>query len=229
MELGPHSDDETMEIQIRMRQHMKLGRITVPPKVTLLRYTYDPVAKRGRQAIIGSVDFWADDLPGEINETVTADERSDFHDFVANRQWQEKKALERFHLDRLVEALAFASKALDRGERPAYPDKFWSAIDVFTASLERAGYIRSKRERGRPRKDKVTTADLLLDPSLDTVDYWQMRADEAALAALPNFIPADQMPAGKPKRVWPIYPDGDLVAHATGLAFGTAGPDEPAP
>ena len=38
-----------MQVAVRLRQSEKLGRVTVPPTVALLRYAYDSEAKRARQ------------------------------------------------------------------------------------------------------------------------------------------------------------------------------------
>ena len=60
-----------MQVAVRLRQSEKLGRVTVPPTVALLRYAYDSEAKRARQERVGTVPFWTGELPDDLKAQLT--------------------------------------------------------------------------------------------------------------------------------------------------------------
>lgn len=206
-----------MQIAVRLRHNDKLGRITVPPTVALLRYHYDADTKRARQERVGTVGFWANELPEEICAKLTVDEKADWATFIRDRNQQEKMALQRFYLRNTVRTLAYASKALQAGEKPEYASRARKAAQLFLSALDDAGFGKDKVARGRPKKDREMDADFLLTETpegLEQLEQWQ-EIDEG-LAKLPRFSPDEGTP---PKRNFPPYPEGDLVSHALGLAF----------
>jgi hypothetical protein len=205
-----------MQIAVRLRANEKLGRITVPPTVTLLRYAYDAQAKRARQERVSAVNFWDNDLPDDLKAQLTSDERAHWQEFVNDRNHQQERALERFYLRNVVRTLAYASKALQKGEKPASPTLVSKAAKLFLASLEEVGLGEEKAGRGRPRKDAEMDADFLLLKTPQEVEQWQQLQDEGDLEALPQFAPAKPE---KAKHGFPEYPEGDLIAHALRLAF----------
>lgn len=211
-----------MQVAVRLRQSDKHGRVTVPPTVALLRYVYDNDAKRARQERIGTVPFWADDLPADLAAQLSNDERRDWRAFVNDRCQQEERALWRFCLHNSVRMLAYASKALQSGEKPAAPELARKAAKLFTQSLDDAGFGEGKAGPGRPRKDAEMDADFLLLRTPEEFEGWERRKEEEGEEIqLPNFIPAE----AQKKRSFPAYPQADLIAHALHLAFASG--DDP--
>lgn len=212
-----------MQIVVRLRPSEKLGRTTVPPTVSLLRYAYDADAKRARQSRLGTVNFWADELPVEIQEQLTPQEIEDWKAFVRDRDHQQERALWRFCLANSVRMLAYASKALDAGDTP--PDKHlaWSAINVFSDSLDKAGYAREKRERGRPKRESLLDASYLLLRTEEEREWWiehqSYLVDSHEPMADVSFLLSTPSVTKNQGRKFPSYPEGDLVARAMKLAF----------
>lgn len=206
-----------MQIAVRLRHNDKLGRITVPPTVALLRYHYDADTKRARQERVGTIGFWASELPEDIFAKLTVEERADWTTFVRDRNQQEEMALQRFYLRNTVRTLAYASKALQAGEKPAFASRARKAAQLFLSALDDAGFGKDKVARGRPRKDREMDPDFLLLETPDEIEQWeQWQEISEGLAKLPRFSSVEVSP---PKRNFPSYPEGDLVSHALGLAF----------
>ena len=214
-----------MEIRIRLRENKALGRQSVPLSVSLLRYAYDADAKRARQVVIGSVDFWADKLPDDLAAKLTLEEVNEWREFVVNRDDQARQALQRFHLKNVVRSIAHASKAIEAGEKPEDGQLLWSAMDVLAAALEKAGISKEKRERGRPRKESLIGPHYLLLKTDEERRNWLSNAEhyaeniqhyedgESGVGALPQFAPK--------ARAFPTYPEEDLIAHALKLSSAT--------
>lgn len=209
-----------MQVAVRLRHNEKLGRLAVPPTVPLLRYSYDSEAKRARQERIGTVPFWTDELPDELKRKLDLDELADWQAFVNDRNHQQEKALWRFCLNNSVRILAYASKALQAGERPASPTLSRKAAKLFLQSLDEAGYGGSKAAPGRPRKDAEMDADFLLLRTPEDVEQWERLKDQGDIGEVPNFIPPEARKSKAPKKQgFPDYPEGDLIARAMRLAF----------
>lgn len=209
-----------MQVAVRLRQSEKLGRVTVPPTVALLRYAYDSDAKRARQERVGTVPFWTDELPDDLKAQLTPEERADWQAFVNDRNHQQERALWRFCLNNSVRMLAYASKALQAGEKPASPTLARKAAKLFTQSLDDAGFGEGKAGPGRPRKDAEMDADFLLLRTPEEFEQWERLKDDGEIKDLPNFIPPEaQKPEAPKKKGFPEYPEGDLIARALRLAF----------
>ena len=206
-----------MQVAVRLRQSEKLGRVTVPPTVALLRYAYDSEAKRARQERVGTVPFWTDELPDDLKAQLTPEERADWQTFVNDRNHQQERALWRFCLNNSVRMLAYASKALQAGEKPASPTLARKAAKLFMQSLDEAGFGEGKVGPGRPRKDAEMDADFLLLRTPEEVEQWERLKDMDVdgIKDLPQFAP----PEAPKKRGFPEYPEGDLIARALRLAF----------
>jgi len=210
-----------MQVAIRLRQSDKLGRPTIPPTVALLRYAYDHDSKRSSQVRIGTVPFWANQLPDDIRDQLTPDEIADWKEFVWNRDRQAQQALLRFHLKNVVRTIAHACQALDSGEKPEDGQLIWAALSTLSTSLEKAGIAQEKRERGRPRKDSLIGPSYLLLETDKERQNWLMNAEYHAerythegpsyVQDLPQFGP------GRQTKAFPSYPDEDLVAHSLKL------------
>ena len=206
-----------MQVAVRLRQSEKLGRVTVPPTVALLRYAYDSEAKRARQERVGTVPFWTDELPDDLKAQLTAEELADWQTFVNDRNHQQERALWRFCLNNSVRMLAYASKALQAGEKPASPTLARKAVKLFMQSMDEAGFGEGKVGPGRPRKDAEMDADFLLLRTPEEVEQWERLKDMDVdgIKDLPQFAP----PEAPKKRGFPEYPEGDLIARALRLAF----------
>ena len=206
-----------MQVAVRLRQSEKLGRVTVPPTVALLRYAYDSEAKRARQERVGTVPFWTDELPDDLKAQLTPEELADWQTFVNDRNHQQERALWRFCLNNSVRMLAYASKALQAGEKPASPTLARKAVKLFMQSMDEAGFGEGKVGPGRPRKDAEMDADFLLLRTPEEVEQWERLKDMDVdgIKDLPQFAP----PEAPKKRGFPEYPEGDLIARALRLAF----------
>ena len=176
-----------MQVAVRLRQSEKLGRVTVPPTVALRRYAYDSDAKRARQERVGTVPFWTDELPDDLKAQLTPDERADWQDFVNDRNHQQERALWRFCLNNSVRMLAYASKALQAGEKPASPTLARKAVKLFTQSMDEAGFGEGKAGPGRPRKDAEMDADYLLLRTPEEFEQWERLKDQGEIGELPNL------------------------------------------
>jgi hypothetical protein len=195
-----------MEIRIRIRENKKTGRLALPPSVSLLRYAYDADNKRARQVVIGSAPFWANALPHDLESILTEDEKLDFFEFIADRNRQVREACQRFQLKRLTEHIGMAAKAIEGGEDPPDAELLWEAMDVLAKALERRGYERPKRERGRPAKSQELRAD-------DLLAEWEFMTSEDRVAELPDFsVEVSRRRRGM--RQFPIYPDEELVRRS---------------
>ena len=209
-----------MQVAVRLRQSEKLGRVTVPPTVALLRYAYDAEAKRARQERVGTVPFWTDELPDDLKAQLTPEELADWQTFVNDRNHQQERALWRFCLNNSVRMLAYASKALQAREKPASPTLARKAVKLFTQSMDEAGFGEGKAGPGRPRKDAEMDADYLLLRTPEEFEQWERLKDQGEIGELPNFIPPEaQKPEAPKKKGFPDYPEGDLIARALRLAF----------
>ena len=205
-----------MQVAVRLRQSEKLGRVTVPPTVALLRYAYDSDAKRARQERVGTVPFWTGELPDDLKAQLTPEERADWQTFVNDRNHQQERALWRFCLNNSVRMLAYASKALQAGEKPASPTLARKAAKLFLQSMDEAGFGEGKVGPGRPRRDAEMDADFLLLRTDDEREQWLDRLDDdGEIGELPQFAPPD----APKKKGFPQYPEGDLIARALRLAF----------
>ena len=172
-----------MEIRIRLRENKALGRQSVPLSVSLLRYAYDADAKRARQVVIGSVDFWADKLPDDLAAKLTLEEVNEWREFVVNRDDQARQALQRFHLKNVVRSIAHASKAIEAGEKPEDGQLLWSAMDVLAAALEKAGIPKEIRDRLQNHA--------LQDVSSKHYDRWNYMVEKrAGMAKWDKFVRA---------------------------------------
>lgn len=116
---------------------------------------------------------------------------------------------------RPVRMLAYASKALQAGEKPASPTLARKAAKLFMQSLDEAGFGEGKVGPGRPRKDAEMDADFLLLRTPEEVEQWERLKDAGEVQDLPQFAP----PEAPKKRGFPEYPEGDLIARALRLAF----------
>lgn len=220
MEPSPYRQ-KNMQVSVRLRQSEKLGRVTVPPTVALLRYAYDAGAKRARQERVGTVPFWADELPADLKAQLTTDELCDWREFVLDRNHQQERALWRFCLANSVRILAYSVKALHAGETPASPTLARKAAKLFLQTLDDAGFGEEKVGPGRPRKDAEMDADyLLLRTPEELEDWWETKDLIENGQKLPRFAPPDPDPEPAPKkRSFPAYPEDDLIARALRLAF----------
>ncbi|TXH87189.1 MAG: hypothetical protein E6Q71_05820 [Pseudomonas sp.] len=164
--------------------------------------------------------FWTDELPDDLKAQLTPEELADWQTFVNDRNHQQERALWRFCLNNSVRMLAYASKALQAGEKPASPTLARKAAKLFMQSMDEAGFGEGKVGPGRPRKDAEMDADFLLLRTPEEFEQWERLKDQGEISELPNFIPPEAQKSEAPKKKgFPDYPEGDLIARALRLAF----------
>lgn len=185
-------------MQIRVQTYKgRDGQIKQGKSVSLLRYAYDPEKRRSKQVIIGTVDRWATALPSDIEAILTEAERDEFREWMAERDRQLAELTQRHHLLHAAEHMGWAAKALAAGMEPVRPERIWDALDVLAKALERAGYSRPTRARGRPSKSETPTPDdLVASPYGDPMLAAEQEEMYERMAALPDFIPKPSKKAG---------------------------------
>lgn len=178
-------------MQIRVQTFRdKDGQIRQGKTVSLLRYAYDPQKRRSKQVLIGTVDRWTTELPPELVAILTDAERKEFKEWVAERDQQFVELTQRHYLLHAAEHMGWAAKALAVEVEPIRPERIWEAMDVLAKALEKAGYPRPTRARGRPTKDETPTPDdLVASPYDDPMLAAEEEDLRERMAALPNFIP----------------------------------------
>lgn len=150
-------------MQIRVQTFRdKDGQLRQGKTVSLLRYSYDPEKRRSKQVVIGTVDRWVTELPPELGSILTDAEREEFREWAAERDRQFVELTQRRHLLHAAEHMGWAAKALAAEVEPIRPERIWEALDVLAKALEKAGYPRPARARGRPSKDEIPTPDDLV-------------------------------------------------------------------
>ena len=178
-------------MQIRVQTFRdKDGQLRQGKTVSLLRYAYDPAKQRSKQIVIGTVDRLASALPPELESILTDVEREAFREWVAERDQQFMELAQRYYLLHAAEYIGWAAKALAADVEPVQPERIWEALDVLAKALEKAGYPRPARARGRPAKDETRTPDDLVASSYDDPMLAAEQEElQERIAALPNFIP----------------------------------------
>ncbi|HCF2737084.1 TPA: hypothetical protein NIB26_005059 [Pseudomonas aeruginosa] len=177
-------------MQIRVQTYKgKDGHPKPGKSVSLLRYAYDPEKRRSKQVIIGTVDRWATALPPDIDAILTDTEREEFREWAAERDRQLAEVTQKHYLLYVAEHMGWAAKGLAAGVEPIRPERIWDALDVLAKSLEKAGYPRPVRARGRPSKSETPTPDdLLTSPYDDPMLAAEQEEMYARMAALPRFM-----------------------------------------
>jgi len=183
-------------MQIRIQTYRdKTGKVRQGKTIALLRYAYNSEKKRSRQVMIGTVDRWVNELPPDLAAQLDDEEKQEFSEWVAYRDEQIAELGQRHHLLRVVEHLGLAAKALEAGVEPLSSDRIWDAIEVFGKALEKAGYPKPIKGRGRPTKEAIVNSDDLLSSPYDDPMLQAESDDEnwKRMAALPNFVPDDSL------------------------------------
>jgi len=171
----------------------KSGNTRQGKSISLLRYAYDREKKRSRQIMLGTVDRWATALPPDIEAILTDAEREEFREWMAERDRQLAEYKQKSHLLHAAEHMGWAAKALAAGVEPVRPERIWEALDVLAKALEKAGYPRPTRARGRPSKSETPTPDdLVASPYDDPVLAAEQAEMDERMATLPSFIPDGQ-------------------------------------
>ena len=181
-------------MQIRVQTFKdKDGQLRPGKTVSLLRYAYDSEKKRSKQDVLGTVDRWATGLPPELESILTDTEREEFREWMAERDRQLAEYKQKSHLLHAAEQMGWAAKALAAGVEPVRPERIWEALDVLAKALEKAGYPRPTRARGRPSKSETPTPDdLVASPYDDPMLAAEQAEMDERMATLPSFIPDGQ-------------------------------------
>ncbi|ARR15308.1 MULTISPECIES: hypothetical protein [Xanthomonas] len=140
----------------------KQGRLRHGRTVALRRSVFDTKQNKWRIVQLGTVDRFARELPRELKSILTKEEKEEFRQWAAARDQQVAELLQRHHLGRLGEYLGLAAKALEAGVQPQDAGLLWNAVGVLTRALEKAGYQKPIKERGRPTKAATLSTDDLV-------------------------------------------------------------------
>jgi hypothetical protein len=195
-------------MQFRSRTYRdKDGNIKQGQTIQLMRYSYDPVNKRGRQVMIGS--FKVDDprLPPEVEALLTPQEKAEFKEW--KRAQQRAVAHEKLAavLDTLDDVMTRSCMALDVGAGTVKdPARIWDLIDALERSMTRAGHERPPRPRGRPAYKVLYDLSAMTDDeaedykALDPEGYEEslkhsLEDEKQKLASLPDFTPPEKKKA----------------------------------
>lgn len=144
-------------MQFRARLYKdKDGKTRTGQTIQLMRYSYDPVNKRGRQIMIGSFKVDDPNLAPEIEAKLTPEEKQEF------AEWKKARSRAVSHeklasiLNELDYVLTASCIAMDVGAgKIEDPGQIWKLIDAIQKSMIRAGYERPKRRRGRPLQPSI--------------------------------------------------------------------------
>lgn len=158
----------------------KQGRLRHGRTVALRRSVFDTKQNKWRLVQLGTVDRFARELPRELKSILTKEEKEEFRQWAAVRDQQIAELLQRHHLGRLAEYLGPAAKALESGVEPNDAGLIWDAVGVLARAMEKAGYRKPAKERGRPTKASTPSPDDVIDP--DESFLWISEH-------IPNFIP----------------------------------------
>ncbi len=192
-------------MQFRQKTHRdKDGNVRQGQTVQLMRYTYDPVNKRGRQVMIGS--FKVDDprLPPEVEVLLTQQEKAEFEEWKMAQQQAVAREKLAAVLGTLDAVMTRSCMALDVGAGSVKdPARIWDLIEALERSMTRAGYERPPRPRGRPAYKVLYDLSAMLDDeteeckALDPDGYdeslrYSAEENRRKLACLPDFIPHEK-------------------------------------
>ena len=165
--------------------------------IQLMRYSYDPVAKRGRQVMIGSFKVDEPHLPPEVEAVLTAQEKEEFAEWKKARDRAVSHEKLAAVLDTLDHVMTRSCMALDVGAGQVKdPERIFAILDGLERSMQRAGHERPPRPRGRPVYSTVYDLDSMTPEEAAAIaeadpDGYKLSEGEwaARLATLPDFTP----------------------------------------
>ena len=165
--------------------------------IQLMRYSYDPVAKRGRQVMIGSFKVDEPHLPPEVEAVLTAQEKEEFAEWKKARDKAVSHEKLAAVLDTLDYVMTRSCMALDVGAGQVKdPERIWALLDGLERSMQRAGHERPPRPRGRPVYSMIYDLDSIAPEEAAIIaeadpDGYQLSEGERVgrKAALPDFTP----------------------------------------
>lgn len=187
-----------MNMQFRTKTYKdKDGSLRTGQTIQLMRYSYDPVAKRGRQVMIGSFKVDEPRLPPEVEAILTTQEKEEFSEWKKARDRAVSHEKLATVLDTLDYVMTRSCMALDVGAGQVKdPERIWALLDGLERSLTRAGHERPPRPRGRPVYSTVYDLDSMEPEEATSIanadpDGYKLSEGERAgrIAALPDFTP----------------------------------------
>jgi len=174
----------------------KAGTQRTGQTIQLMRYTYDPVAKRGRQVMIGSFRVDGPRLPPEVEAVLTVQEKEEFTEWKKARDRAVSHEKLAAVLDTLDYVMTKSCMALDVGAGLVKdPERIWLLLDGLERSMQRAGHERPPRPRGRPVYTTIYDLDSMAPEEAaefadaDPDDYQAEDERAGRKAALPDFTP----------------------------------------
>ncbi|MES2832480.1 MAG: hypothetical protein V4695_10855 [Pseudomonadota bacterium] len=185
-------------MQFRTKSYRdKDGNQRAGQTIQLMRYSYDPVAKRGRQVMIGSFKVDNPQLPPKVEAVLTTQEKEEFAEWKKARDKAVSHEKLAAVLDTLDYVMTRSCMALDIGAGQVEdPERIWALLDGLERSMQRAGHERPLRPRGRPvystiyDLDSMAPDEVAVITKTDPDGYRQSDgARTGRKAALPDFTP----------------------------------------
>lgn len=145
-----------MQFKVVRYRNKTLGGIMVEGNtVQCLRLMPERTAKGNRrQKVICTIDRWAAELPPEALELLTEAEQAEWVEWKARHDEAQRRKQLAEALETVTGTMEAAAAAVrEKAGKPANAAALWAAIEALSGALERAGFGKNKRPRGRPRKE----------------------------------------------------------------------------
>lgn len=104
-----------------------------------------------KQAVVLTLNRWADELPVHALETLTSEEQEQWVAWKAEHDQAHQLNKAKQSLQGIARSLALATLALNAGIKAANAEGLWASVDALTRALNQAGQPRPKLPRGRPK------------------------------------------------------------------------------
>lgn len=126
--------------------------------VLCIRTTYDPATKRGKQDVVAKFRPYADELPSDVAEALTPEERDQATQWIADRRARNTRTMLPGRWQQVVRYADELSSALENDElAPAALERLNDA--TLYASIDRLTRALRKRGRARPTPAKKAPAE----------------------------------------------------------------------
>ena len=136
-------------------------------RIQLVAYRgYDQEKRRAIVKVLGSMDAYTLELPKDLLDILSEDEKAEVESFIADTKAKNKKQSDTFsvqyiasNLDRVADLVLDGVE--DYGLSEQWGGEVWSALEKMQKALKKKGYTRPKRE-AKPKKTEDTQAELKL-------------------------------------------------------------------
>ncbi|UUA75281.1 hypothetical protein [Cellvibrio sp. QJXJ] len=127
-------------------------------------------------AMVASFNRFAPELPPEVAELFTQDEIQQWSKWKRKHDMKLRRQQLQTALDSASSTIELATKAIGEELEPIEPEAIWRALDNLSKALDRAGYKRPEKPRGRP---PIEAED----------QYQEEDSPFGSVLLLPNFMP----------------------------------------